>query len=436
MERFYIRTFGCQMNEHDSERMAGLLIRHGLLPAATPEEADVLILNTCSVREKPDHKAFSELGRLELIKRREPGRILGIAGCVAQSERERLLRRFPAVDFVLGTRSLHDLWELLIAVQQKQRPAALSLTRKEPLPPLREGRTHPVKAWVTATVGCDNFCSYCIVPYVRGREYSRSVEEILAEVRDLAARGYREVALLGQNVNSYGRDLEKSTTFAGLLRVIDAVEELARIRFFTSHPKDLSDELIAAMAELPKVCEQLHLPAQSGSSRILEGMRRGYTREEYLEKIRRLREAVPEVALSSDFIVGFPGETEEDFAQTMDLVEQVRYDQFFSFMYSPRPHTLAAKLPDDVPPAVKARRLEHLQSRQREISAEQSQKLLGTVQEVLVEGDSRRDSGMDTGRTRCNRVVNILGLKCVPGSLASVHIEDVYANSLLGRRLT
>ncbi|QJA05554.1 tRNA (N6-isopentenyl adenosine(37)-C2)-methylthiotransferase MiaB [Thermosulfurimonas marina] len=435
MKRVYLKTFGCQMNEYDSERMLALL-REEYVPCAQPEEADLILVNTCSVRKKAEEKVYSLVGRFKHLKSRRPEVVVGVCGCVAQQEGERLVKRLPHVDLVLGPRTVFRIREALQEIEAGRGPVVwveLDTDWSPPLPtPSENGR--PVKAFVTIMQGCDNFCSYCVVPYVRGREVSRPPEEILREVECLVAQGVREITLLGQNVNSYGRKERGFPTFAELLRLISEIEGLWRLRFTTSHPKDLSEDLMRAFAELEKLCEHLHLPVQSGSSRILHLMNRKYTREEYLEKVRRLREMAPEVALTTDIIVGFPGETEEDFRQTLTLLEEVRYQEIFSFKYSDRPFARARDFPEKVPEEVKAARLEEVHRLQARITEEIYRSYIGRKEEILVEGRSERNPLLWTGRTRTNLVVNFsapegLDLK---GALVHVLIKDTGKHSLRG----
>lgn len=433
LRTFYIKTFGCQMNMHDSERMRGLLSSHGLMEAQNYQEADVVLINTCSVRGKSEHKVYSELGNLCAMKKNQPGKVLGVCGCVAQAEQNKLLERFPKLDLVIGTKGIPNLIELIEQAANNGRRAAFTpLQGSNTLVPADTvARYNPVVSWVTIMEGCDNYCSYCIVPYVRGRETSRTMDDIIAEVRWLASNGYKEVDLLGQNVNSYGNDLgEHGVSFAELLERLNQVEGILRIRFFTSHPKDLSEELARAMARCDKVCNQLHLPAQAGSTSVLEAMKRGYTREDYLEKIRMLREIIPGISLSSDFIVGFPGESDHDFQQTLSLVEEVDYDYIYAFVYSPRPGTAAARLDDDVPADIKRKRIIKLLELQKRRNIAAHNRLVGTIQEVLVNGFSKKGKDKYCGRTAGNLSVNIID-KVNIGDLVQVRIIEATPNSLI-----
>lgn len=353
--KFYLKTLGCQMNEHDSEVIAGILARLGYVQTEECTEADLILYNTCSVRENPERKVYGQITSLKQLKDKNPGLLIGICGCMPQQkeELEKLLARLPHVDLIFGTHNIHRLPELLERAQTEERVVEVWDDSQEVVEDLPAIRANKFKAFVNVIYGCNNFCSYCVVPYTRGRERSRSPKDILKEVRRLADEGYKEVTLLGQNVNTYGADLDEKTSFAELLSLINDVPGVERIRFTTSHPKDMQDELIEAIANLPKVCEHLHLPVQTGSDRILKLMNRHYTSAYYLDLVAKIREAVPEINLTTDLIVGFPGETEEDFQDTLRLVEAVRFSSAFTFIYSPRPGTPAAKMADQVPEDVK-----------------------------------------------------------------------------------
>lgn len=406
MKTYLVRTFGCQMNQHDSERIAGLLEERGLVAVERPEEADVVVFNTCCVRESADERLYGQVASLKSLKSGgRPDVIVAVGGCVGQRDGELLLRRMPHVDVVFGTHNIHELPALIDAAQEGRRAARVLDSGDRFSSDLPAVRAEPWRAWVSITVGCDNRCAYCIVPAVRGPERSRAFEDVLAEVERLVAAGAREVTLLGQNVNSYGRDRYGRPRFAELLRAVGATG-IARVRFATSHPKDLSQETIAAMAEVPSVMPYLHLPVQAGSNRILEAMNRGYTREQYLALVESVRATVPEVALSTDVIVGFPGETAADFEQTMDLFERVRFDHAFTFIYSRREGTSAASLPDDTPHAVVQERFERLAALVRTLSLEANSREVGRVRTVLVEGPSKRDATVLTGRTPQNRLTH------------------------------
>jgi tRNA-2-methylthio-N6-dimethylallyladenosine synthase len=430
----YIETYGCQMNEHDSERMVRLL--EGLFYSETKEakEADLILINTCSVREKPEHKVYSALGRFKKLKE-EKGTIIGVAGCVAQQEGKQLLDRMPYLDMVIGTQAIPALPGLVQKVEALgQRVCEIGFDAegeylKTPLP---QRPLFKVKSYVTIMQGCDHFCSFCIVPYVRGRERSRPSQEIIKEVRDLADMGVKEVCLLGQNVNGYGKGIGGELGFSELLHRINEVNGIERIRFTTSHPADLSEELIQAFSKLPKLCEHMHLPFQSGSNRILKAMRRGYTKESYLEKIDRLKRVCPSIALTADVIVGFPGEEEEDFKQTLDLMERVQFDDLYSFKFSPRKGTRAAQFQDRVEEKVKQDRLSVLQEIQKEITFKKNQDLEGRLEEVLVEGQSKQSDQDVTGRTRSNKIVNFEGDLGLVGKLVHVCITKGFPHSLRG----
>jgi tRNA-2-methylthio-N6-dimethylallyladenosine synthase len=428
----YIKTFGCQMNEHDSERMLALLEGCGYRETKHVEEADLMLVNTCTVREKPEQKAYSMVGRFQQLKENNPHAIIGITGCVAQQEGERLLGRIPALDFVLGPGKIHNLPQILRDAETGE-GGICSVGFENGCPTdLPTPRTAQLRAYVTIMQGCDNFCSYCIVPSVRGREHSRPSAAILAEIETLIRQGTKEVTLLGQNVNSYAKHTLDELTFPQLLAKIDEIPGLERIRFTTSHPKDLTEEIIEAFAQLKHLCEHFHLPFQAGSNAVLERMKRGHTREEYLTKIKRLREVAPQISITADVMVGFPGESEEDFLQTLELMREVEFDGLFSFKYSPRTGTQAAQWRDDCTPAVKQRRLEILQELQRGITLKKNKKQEGAVKEVLVEGRSRHSSHIMTGRTRCNRIVNFPGGSELVGELVMVKITEGLQNSLRG----
>jgi tRNA-2-methylthio-N6-dimethylallyladenosine synthase len=433
MRRYHVTTFGCQMNAHDSERIKGMLESLGLGESTGPEDADVLVFNTCTIREKPDTRLAAYLGAAAARKRRDPELVIAVGGCYAEAQRERIFERYPAVDVAFGPGSIPHLGEWIEAGGYGVDRGRFGTHEHFAghLPTHRERRFH---AWVQVSMGCNSACAYCIVPSVRGREQSRRPGDIVAEVSRLAADGVREITLLGQNVNSWGRDLlpDLRTEFGELLRACDAVAGIERIRFTSPHPKDFRDPVIAALAECESVCEQVHLPLQSGSKRILKAMRRTYTPERYLTLVERLRHAVPDLALGTDVIVGFPGETEDDFAATLELVEQVRYDSAFTFIYSPRHGTEAAELPDQVPDDVKHERLERLVDVVQRIAGERNAERVGRVEEVLVEGTSRTDPALLRGRTRRNTTVNFAGT-AAPGDLVDVLIEGATSTTLRGR---
>ena len=431
--RVFVATFGCQMNEYDSDRLLRLLSRNNFVPTADVERADFIFLNTCSIREKAVQKVYSYLGRLKPLKEANPDLILGVGGCVAQQEGRTLLDQAPYLDIVLGTHGIHRLPDLIREMDRSRgRICYVDFDYNLEPPPKLSPPTRRLKAFLTIMQGCNNFCAYCVVPYVRGREVSRDPDEVLAEARDLLAHGVKEITLLGQNVNSYGRSADSDVTFTDLIERVAALAGLERLRFTTSHPKDLSPELIRAIAEIQPLCEHIHLPVQSGSTRILEAMGRVYTREKYLRLVEALREACPEVALTTDVIVGFPGETEDDFQETMDLAARVRFDGMYSFKYSDRPGTKASRMSGKVDEEVKGRRLAALQDVQREITLGRNRKLIGRTVEVLVEGPSERYPGQLTGRTRSHKVVNFDGPSQIIGHLIHPLITEAWANSLLG----
>ena len=436
-QKLYIETLGCQMNEYDSAKMRDLLeASHGLVLTENPAEADVLLMNTCSVREKAQEKVFSELGRWRPFKEARPDVIIGVGGCVASQEGELLHKRAPYVDLVFGPQTLHRLPQLLDQVRNDQTVAVdVSFPEIEKFDALPEPRAEGPKAFVSIMEGCSKYCTFCVVPYTRGEEISRPLDDVVTELVSLASQGVREVVLLGQNVNAYRGLMEDGEVadFALLLHYVSAIPEIERIRYTTSHPVEFTDSLIDAYAELPKLVSHLHLPVQSGSDRILGLMKRGHTRADYVAKIERLRSLRPEISLSSDFIVGYPGESEDDFEQTMDLIETLEFDHSYSFIYSPRPGTPAADLADDVPMAVKKQRLHRLQSRINQMSAAISRSMVDSVQRVLVEGTSRKDGRELSGRTENNRVVNFPGDSRMIGHFVNVHITEAMPNSLRGR---
>lgn len=430
----YIETYGCQMNEHDSERMLRLLEGFHYTETKEASKADLILVNTCSVREKPEHKVYSALGRFKKLKERK-GTVIGVAGCVAQQEGERMLDRVPYLDLVIGTHAIPMLGQLIERREASgQRVCETRFDRSGEYlrTSLPEKPLTKVKSYVTIMQGCDHFCSFCIVPYVRGRERSRPSWEIFEEIRHLAEMGVKEVFLLGQNVNGYGKGLEGEVDFPGLLNRINEIKGIERIRFTTSHPADLSDALIRDFSELEKLCEHIHLPFQSGSDRILKAMHRGYTKESYLERIERLKEVCPSIAITADVIVGFPGEEEEDFKQTLDLMARVRFDDLFSFKYSPRKGTRAVQFQNQVEERIKQDRLSLLQKIQREITFEKNQALEGKVEEILVEGVSKQSDRDVAGRTRSNRIVNFPGDSSLIGRIIAVKVVKGYPHSLRG----
>jgi len=424
------------MNEYDSSRMADLLdSSHGYEAVDNPEDADVLLLNTCSVREKAQEKVFSLLGRWRQIKEKNKNLVIGVGGCVASQEGEMIMKRAPYVDMVFGPQTLHRLPSMLDQVLYNRKQAVdISFPEIEKFDCLPPPRVDGVKAYVSIMEGCSKYCSFCVVPYTRGTEFSRPFDDVITEIFGLSAQGVREITLLGQNVNGY-RGLTHDSRimeFAELLHYVAAVDGIDRVRYTTSHPIDFTGELIEAYAEIPELVSHLHLPVQSGSNRILEKMKRGYTVEDYLRWIDRLKEARPDISLSSDFIIGFPGETDEDFQKTMDLIDTVEFDQSYSFIYSQRPGTPAAELEDDVGMEVKKQRLSTLQSRINHFAQQFSNEMVDTRQLILVEGESKKDSRQKSGRTENNRVVNFDGDACIPGEFAEVVITEALPNSLRG----
>ncbi|MFN5746869.1 MAG: tRNA (N6-isopentenyl adenosine(37)-C2)-methylthiotransferase MiaB [Methylococcaceae bacterium] len=436
-QKLYIETLGCQMNEYDSAKMRDVLnASHGFELTDDPEQADVLLMNTCSVREKAQEKVFSELGRWRPLKKNRPGVVIGVGGCVASQEGEALQKRAPYVDLVFGPQTLHRLPQLLDQVRQHKVPAIdVSFPEIEKFDALPEPRAEGPKAYVSIMEGCSKYCTFCVVPYTRGEEISRPLDDVVAELVALAEQGVREVVLLGQNVNAYRglMDDGEIADFALLLHYVAAIDGIERIRYTTSHPVEFSDSLIAAYGEIPKLVSHLHLPVQSGSNRILALMKRGHTREDYIAKIERLKAIRPDISLSSDFIVGYPGETEADFEETMNLIETLGFDQSYSFLYSPRPGTPAADISDDVPVEVKKARLARLQTRINQMSAEISRSMLHSVQRVLVEGVSKKDYAELSGRTENSRVVNFPGDARLIGHFVDVLITEALPNSLRGR---
>jgi len=433
VRRYHVTTFGCQMNAHDSERIKGMLESLGLGEAATPEGADVLVFNTCTIREKPDTKLAAYLGDAGARKRRQPDLVVAVGGCYAEAQREHLFERYPFVDVAFGPGSIPHLGDWISAGGQA-RPRGRFGSHEHFAADLPMHRERPFQAWVQVSMGCNSACAYCIVPSVRGREQSRRPGEIVAEVTRLAEEGVREIVLLGQNVNSWGRDLAPAlrTEFGELLRGCDAVDGIERVRFTSPHPKDFRQPVIAALAECESVCEHVHLPLQSGSSHVLKRMRRTYDRERYLRLVSDLRTAVPDLALGTDVIVGFPGETDRDFAETIEVLETVRFDSAFTFIFSPRSGTEAAAMPDQVHDDVKHERLEALVEVVQQIAAERNAERVGLVEEVLVEGPSRTDPALLRGRTRRNTTVVFAGSRQA-GELVDVLIEGSTSTTLRGR---
>ena len=432
MKRYHLTTFGCQMNEHDSERMKGMLDALGYAEAPRRDEADLILFNTCSIREKADSRFVAHLGEAKRLKREDPARVVGVGGCWSQSMKEKVFEQFPFVDVAFGPGQIPKLAEFLTSD---------SLTAQGYFEwegfsgrlPMKRARAF--QGWVQISVGCNCVCAYCIVPSTRGREVSRPAGELVDEVERLAEDGVREVTLLGQNVNSYGRDLPRGakTTFAELLALVDAVPGIDRIRYTSPHPKDMREDVIRAHVELPALCEHVHLPLQSGSDRVLKAMRRTYDHARYLERARMIRERVPDCAITTDIIVGFPGETDADFEDTLRVVEEVRYDSAFTFIFSARRGTQAAELPDDLTHAVKRERMERLVERVQAIAAERAQRFVGRTMEVLVEGASRTDAERLRGRIRHGKAVNFTG-SAEPGDLVAVEIAGATSTTLAGEQ--
>jgi len=432
MKRYHVTTFGCQMNEHDSERMKGMLESLGYVEAAEREDADLILFNTCSIREAADNRFVAHLGAAKRLKSERPDRIVGVGGCWAQSVKDEVFERFPFVDVAFGPGQVHKLAEFLTSDSLSAQGYFEFEGFSGALP---EKRAREFQGWLQISVGCNMVCSYCIVPSTRGREVSRPLAALVSEVERMAADGVSEVTLLGQNVNAYGRDLprrgESPASFAELLRAVDAVDGIERVRYTSPHPQDMKEDVIRAHAELPSLCEHVHLPLQSGSTRILKAMRRTYTRERYLDRVALLREHVPDVAITTDIIVGFPGESEEDFAQTLSMCEEVAYDGAFTFVFSPRRGTEAATLPEQVPHPVKVERMERLVEVVQRRAKERAQRFVGRTLDVLVEGPSRTDPTKLRGRSRHNKAVNFSGL-ARPGEYVQVAIDSATSQTLAG----
>lgn len=438
-QKLYIQTNGCQMNVYDSDKMRDVLHHsHGMELAKTPEEADVLLLNTCSIREKAQEKVFSAIGRWKKIKNKRPNVIIGVGGCVASQEGEALQKRAPYVDMVFGPQTLHRLPELLNEVRTtRRRVVDISFPAIEKFDALPEPKAQGCKAFVSIMEGCSKYCTFCVVPYTRGEEMSRPLKDVIAEITHLAKQGVREINLLGQNVNAYLGTMEdgEHAEFSLLLHSVAAVEGIDRIRFTTSHPAEFTDDIIEAFAEIPALANHLHLPVQSGSDAILANMKRGYTRAEYLTIIHKIKAVRPDISLSSDFIVGFPCETDAQFQETLSLIEQVGFDFSYSFIYSPRPGTPAAEIPDNVTDTLKKQRLNRLQNRLNQMSFKVSREMVNTVQSVLVEGVSKKNPLQMSGRTENNRVVNFTAHPRLAGQFVDVMITEALPNSLRGNML-
>jgi len=430
VKRYHLTTFGCQMNEHDSERMKGMLESLGYAEVPTREDADLILFNTCSIRERADNRLLGHLGEAKRLKAESPQRVVGVGGCWSQSMKERVFEQFPFVDVAFGPGQIPKLAEFLTSDSL----TAQGYFEFESFPghlPMKRAREF--QAWLQVSVGCNSVCSYCIVPSTRGREVSRHPAELIAEVERLAAEGVREVTLLGQNVNSYGRDLPRGAkaTFAELLARVDAIEGIERIRYTSPHPKDMREDVVRAHVELASLCEHIHLPLQSGSSRVLKAMKRTYDRERYLDRVAMIREHVPDCALSTDIIVGFPGETEAEFSETLEVAEQVRYDSAFTFVFSPRRGTAAADYGDQLPHTIKRERMERLLEVVQRRAHERAQRFVGRTMEVLVEGPSRTDESRLRGRTRHNKAVNFDG-SAAAGELVNVRVAAATSQSLTG----
>lgn len=432
--KYKIFTYGCQMNIHDSEVMAGVLEKAGYEPSETLKDTDVVVLNTCCIRENAERKVYGRIAQLKYFKQRNPNFTIAISGCMVQQPHvvEYISKKLPYVDILFSIKNVNKLPELIEECRRIDSITAALAGNSDLAENLEVKHTSSIKAWVPITYGCNNYCTYCVVPYVRGREISRLPEDILKEVKTLADEGFMEINLLGQNVNSYGKNLDKPFDFPKLLRKVNEIKGIERIRFITSHPKDLSDELILAMKECEKVCEHIHLPVQSGSSRILKKMNRHYSREHYIELVNKLKDAIPNISITTDIIVGFPGESEEDFLDTLDLVKTIEFDSAFTFMYSKRIGTPAAQMADQIDDEIKKERLKRLMELQDSITKRKNDELVGTVQEVLVEGESKNDAQKLSGRTRTNKLVNFVGPKELIGHLVDVKIAESHIWCLIG----
>ncbi len=436
-KKLFIRTFGCQMNEYDSDKMADVLhAAEGVIKKDNPEEADIILFNTCSVREKAQEKVFHDLGRVKHLKQQNPNLVIGVGGCVASQEGEAIVARAPYVDIVFGPQTLHRLPQLIAERKEKGKAAVdVSFPEIEKFDAMPPAEVKGATAFVSIMEGCSKFCTFCIVPYTRGGEVSRPFTDVLTEVADLAAHGVGEVTLLGQNVNAYRGDMEGTDEKADLAMLIEYIAEvpgIERIRYTTSHPREMSQRLIDTYTKVPKLVSHLHLPVQAGSDRILAAMKRGYTTLEYKSIVRKLRAARPDISMSTDFIVGFPGETDEDFQKTMKLIDDVEFDASFSFIYSPRPGTPALELDDNTPADVKSARLARLQKRIDELAQAVSRSMVGSVQRVLVEGTSKKDANELAGRTDNNRIVNFAGNPRLINTFVDVRITEALPHSLRG----
>ncbi len=434
-KKVYIHTFGCQMNVHDSEKIAGIFSSFGYEQTENIKNTDVIIINTCCIRQKAEQKFYSELGRLKDLKDKTPHLKIAVAGCIAQQKGNALFERFPYVDFIFGPNSIDSVQNWITSSQFSVFSSQLTALDDNPeyhtkhLPLKREGKG---RAWVSVMYGCDNFCSYCVVPYTRGREKSRPVSDIINEIKDISKNGFKEITLLGQNVNSYGKGLSEKIDFPGLLKAIHDIYGIDRIRFVTSHPKDFSEKLIETARDLPKICEHIHLPIQAGSDKILSLMNRNYTYVKYKEKVEMLRHAIPEIAITTDIIVGFPGETDEDFQCTINALKEIEFDGIFAFKYSKRPNTAAINLSGHINEKTKSERLSKVLDLQAEITYRKNMEFKGKTLEVLVEGVSETDKNKLTGRTRSNKVVNFYGDENHTGTLVIVKILETKQHSLFG----
>ena len=436
LKKYNLQTFGCLMNVHDSEKLSGMLDFAGFVQSDSMKDSELVILNTCCIRENAEKKVYGIIGSLKLQKRLNPRMIIAVCGCMVQQPHvvEFILKKYKHVNLIFGTQNTYRLPELLHSALSKTQPVVDVSQATGPIAEdIHMKREDSFRAWINIIYGCNNFCSYCVVPYVRGRERSRRIEDILQEAENLAIEGYKEITLLGQNVNSYGKDLDPSEPFAKLLHKLDKISGLERIKFMTSNPKDLSDELIFAIRDLDKVVEHIHLPIQSGSNKVLKEMNRGYTREHYIDLIRKVKQHIPEISITTDIIVGFPGETDQDFEETLELIKEMEFDLAYTFLYSKRTGTKASESPFQVPEEVKKERFQRLSELQNEISLKLNRRLEGQTVEVLVEGPSKYCESALTGRTRTNKIVNF---KCVrepsPGSLVNVKIIETKTWSLFG----
>lgn len=435
MKKYLIQTYGCQMNEHDSEKISWILDGMGYEITDNREESDLIIFNTCAVRKSAEERVFGQLGELKHLKRKNPNLLLAVCGCMMQREdiREIVLSKFRHVDVIFGTNNIHKIPQLISRhLESGKTIVDINEENREIEESIDANRKYSYKAFVNIMYGCNNFCTYCIVPYTRGRERSREPENILEEIKLLAKSGCKEITLLGQNVNSYGKTLERDYTFADLLREVNDIEGIERIRFMTSHPKDISDELIECFGSLDKLCDQLHLPIQSGSNRLLEAMNRKYTREDYLNKVAKIKMRNPDIVITTDLIVGFPGETEEDFRETLELVKEVKYDSAFTFLYSIREGTKAANMENQIPDDVKHERFQRLMDTLNEIGLEKNEKFLGKIVEVLVEDVSKNDESVLNGRTTSGKLVHFPGTKDLIGSIVNVKIRRVKTFTMEG----